>query len=69
MLHDYFYLLTNTRAHQTHYEQNGDLVGEIEVDGKVFRFETPSMRDHSYGSLKNKCKIVSNLFNVCQQWI
>lgn len=36
-------------AHQTHYEQHGNLSGEIEVDGQVYRFDMPSMRDHSYG--------------------
>jgi len=44
---EYFQMLKE--AHQTHYEQHGNLVGEIEVDGKKYKFEMPSMRDHSYG--------------------
>ncbi len=43
------YLTLDCRAHQTHYEQHGDLTGEIEVDGTKYKFSMPSMRDHSYG--------------------
>jgi hypothetical protein len=36
-------------AHQTHYEQHGNMIGKIRVDDQTYSFDIPSMRDHSYG--------------------
>jgi len=47
------YFNTLKAAHQTHYEQHGDLIGEIVVDGKTYKFKIPAMRDHSYGIKRN----------------
>lgn len=37
------------RAHQTHYEQHGDIEGTVTVDGVNYPLSLNSMRDHSYG--------------------
>lgn len=43
---DYFQQLKD--AHQTHYEQMGDINGSVTVAGKTYPFNVNSMRDHSY---------------------
>lgn len=44
---EYFEMLK--AAHQTHYEQHGNITGTIKVGDKSYKFDIPSMRDHSYG--------------------
>jgi len=41
------------RAHQTHYEQMGQVVGTVTIAGKEYPFNIDSMRDHSYGKICN----------------
>ena len=41
------------RAHQTHYEQMGQVVGSVTIAGKEYPFNIDSMRDHSYGKIFN----------------
>nr|CAD7403027.1 unnamed protein product [Timema cristinae] len=36
-------------AHQTHYEQMGNMHGSVEIDGTVHQLELQAFRDHSYG--------------------
>ena len=46
----YFY--TNYRAHQTHYEQMGNLFGKVKLeDTNAWNVQKmPSFRDHSFGN-------------------
>lgn len=46
----YFY--TNYRAHQTHYEQMGNLFGKVKLeDTTAWNVQKmPSFRDHSFGN-------------------
>jgi len=48
---EYFEILKS--AHQTHYEQHGNLQGQIDVEGSKFKFDMPSMRDHSYSTKRD----------------
>ena len=41
------------RAHQCHYEQFGDLNGNVNIDGKDYRLELNVMRDHTHGSTRD----------------
>jgi hypothetical protein len=34
-------------SHQTHYEQFGQLSGDLHIDGQLFDFNITSMRDHT----------------------
>ncbi|KAL3269693.1 hypothetical protein HHI36_008753 [Cryptolaemus montrouzieri] len=45
---EYFKLLK--QHHQTHYEQHGNIKGNILIDGKVFPINMESMRDHTFGN-------------------
>ncbi|CAB3361611.1 Hypothetical predicted protein [Cloeon dipterum] len=36
-------------AHQSHYEQHGDIEGVVTIDGVKYPLNLNSMRDHSYG--------------------
>ncbi len=38
------------RAHQSHYEQFGDLRGVVKVDSDTFELDLNVMRDHTHGS-------------------
>ena len=45
----YFY--TNYRAHQTHYEQMGNLFGKVKLEDSAWNVQKmPSFRDHSFGN-------------------
>ena len=45
----YFY--TNYRAHQTHYEQMGNLFGKVKLEDTAWNVQKmPSFRDHSFGN-------------------
>jgi len=41
------------KAHQSHYEQFGQLTGTVEVNGKVHDLELDVMRDHTHGSTRD----------------
>lgn len=42
--------LKNMRENQqVHYEQQGTIKADIEIDGKKIKFEASAMRDHSFG--------------------
>ncbi|ODN00790.1 hypothetical protein Ocin01_05886 [Orchesella cincta] len=51
-------------AHQTHYEQHGTISGEALIDGKVYKFSAPSMRDHSYGVKRNWKLLYRYMFHM-----
>jgi len=37
------------RNNQVHYEQQGHIKGELNIEGQTIRIDAPAMRDHSYG--------------------
>ena len=37
------------RNNQVHYEQQGRVKGELNIEGMTLRIDAPAMRDHSYG--------------------
>lgn len=43
----------HVRAHQSHYEQFGDLKGEAVVDGTPYKLDLHVMRDHTHGSTRD----------------
>ncbi|XP_066995476.1 uncharacterized protein [Anabrus simplex] len=44
---DYFSSLRN--FHQTHYEQHGDMHGQLHINDRLYSFKMSGVRDHSYG--------------------
>ena len=40
-------------AHQCHYEQFGDLHGNVNVSGTEYKLELNVMRDHTHGSKRD----------------
>ena len=52
---------TNFRAHQTHYEQMGNLFGKVKLEDAVWNVQKmPSFRDHSFGIIF-LCEIMHTL--------
>lgn len=39
--------------HQTHYEQFGDIKGTATINGTIYSINTPAMRDHSFGEMRD----------------
>nr|CAD7260836.1 unnamed protein product [Timema shepardi] len=47
-------------AHQTHYEQMGNMHGSVEIDGTVHQLELQAFRDHSYVVELNTTSALAN---------
>ena len=48
-----YFIIWNFSAHQAHYEQFGDLHGNVNVNGTSYKLEMNVMRDHTHGSVRD----------------
>ena len=47
------FFVFQSSAHQAHYEQFGDLHGNVTVNGTNYKLELNVMRDHTHGSIRD----------------
>lgn len=48
---EYFEMMKT--AHQSRYEQMGEAIVKVEIDGGKYEFTTQSFRDHGYGAKRD----------------